>query len=183
MNPKKILLYLGIIFAGVVISFFALNSYIYNQKQGNPINTDNINSFEDCAKYFPVMESYPRQCNAGDKHFVEEIETNFTASFEIYTNGTKRVFTNAMYHNLSEEVYISENDPNIINVKFPNITWGQFFETLPFTLTENCLNTGDGDTFCTGQTGTLTFTLNDQPVSGILDQFIKPNDKLVVSFN
>lgn len=34
-----------------------------------------INSFEDCvAAGNPVMESYPRQCKAGDKTFVEEIE-------------------------------------------------------------------------------------------------------------
>jgi len=33
------------------------------------------NNFEDCvARGFPVMESYPRQCRAGDKTFVEEIE-------------------------------------------------------------------------------------------------------------
>ena len=35
-----------------------------------------VNSFEDCARLgFPIMESYPRQCRAGDKSFVEEIKT------------------------------------------------------------------------------------------------------------
>jgi len=33
-----------------------------------------VNSFADCEnRGFPVMESYPRQCRAGDKTFVEEI--------------------------------------------------------------------------------------------------------------
>ena len=31
-------------------------------------------SFEECAELgFPVMESYPRQCRAGDKHFTEDV--------------------------------------------------------------------------------------------------------------
>lgn len=33
-----------------------------------------ITSFEDCAKYYPVMESYPQQCNTPDgKHYVQEL--------------------------------------------------------------------------------------------------------------
>ena len=33
-----------------------------------------INSFEECAAYYPVMESYPRQCNTPNgQHFVEEL--------------------------------------------------------------------------------------------------------------
>lgn len=35
---------------------------------------DAVNSFEKCeALGFPVMESYPRQCRAGDKSFVENV--------------------------------------------------------------------------------------------------------------
>jgi hypothetical protein len=33
-----------------------------------------INSFEDCAKHYPVMESYPEQCQVpGGKHFTREL--------------------------------------------------------------------------------------------------------------
>jgi hypothetical protein len=33
-----------------------------------------INSFEDCAKLYPVMESYPEQCNTPDgKHFTRQL--------------------------------------------------------------------------------------------------------------
>lgn len=42
--------------------------------QNNFQNIRNINSFEDCAKYYPVMESYPAQCNTPDgRHFVQEL--------------------------------------------------------------------------------------------------------------
>ena len=34
-----------------------------------------VNSFEECAALYPVLESYPRQCNTPDgKHFVEDVE-------------------------------------------------------------------------------------------------------------
>lgn len=34
-----------------------------------------ITNFEECAAAgFPVMESYPRQCNANGEHFVEDIK-------------------------------------------------------------------------------------------------------------
>lgn len=34
-----------------------------------------VDSFEECADLYPVMESYPRQCRTPDgRHFVEEIE-------------------------------------------------------------------------------------------------------------
>jgi len=37
--------------------------------------TKEINSFEECAEAGnPIMESYPRQCRAGNKTFFEEIE-------------------------------------------------------------------------------------------------------------
>src|SRR3989344_8495557 len=33
-----------------------------------------ISSFEECAAKYPVMESYPRQCNTPEgKHFVEDV--------------------------------------------------------------------------------------------------------------
>lgn len=61
---------IGVIGAVVLIGgFFALNSYIYNEKQANPIT-----SFDECvAAGNAVMESYPRQCSDGNNTFVEYI--------------------------------------------------------------------------------------------------------------
>lgn len=43
-----------------------------------------VMSFEDCAKYYPVMESYPRQCKTPDgRTYAEEITPPIT-----YTNAT-----------------------------------------------------------------------------------------------
>lgn len=74
MNKKeKNFLILGII---ILTLLFVGGIGFYMVSQGGIIKTDNsnINSFEECITAGnPAMESYPRQCRANDKTFVEEI--------------------------------------------------------------------------------------------------------------
>lgn len=78
---KKFLL--GIVFIIFVVSgIFAYLKYTEYQRNSK------INSFEDCAKAgFPVMDSYPPQCRANDKHFTQDIgnELNYSDEFLIST--------------------------------------------------------------------------------------------------
>ena len=104
------------------------------------------------------------------------------ASFAIYTNGTFRVFTNSMYHNLSDDVFIQSINPSIIQIKKEGITWDDFFKTLPFKLDPDCLTTGTGQTFCTGQAGRLKFYINGLEDENALDKIIDNGDKLLISF-
>lgn len=109
-------------------------------------------------------------------------ESNYSARFEIYTKGTKRIFTDAMYHNLSEDVYIAKDDPSVVYVEKSGVTWGEFFNTLPLSLGEECLVTGTGQRFCDGEGGQLMFYLNNEIVSGVLSREIREGDELVVRF-
>ncbi len=109
-------------------------------------------------------------------------KTDHAASFAIFTNGTFRVFTASMYHNLSQDVFIEANNPNIVNVKKSDTTWNDFFATLPFKLDKNCLTTGTGQTFCTGSSGSLRFYLNGKEDANSLDKIINEGDKLLVTF-
>ena len=108
---------------------------------------------------------------------------DYTAKFAIYTHGTFRVFTASMYHNLSTDVFITVDNPNLIQVKKANTTWQYFFETLPFKLDKDCLVTGTGQTFCTGEEGELSFTLNGANDPDVLGKVIQPGGELVVSFD
>lgn len=107
---------------------------------------------------------------------------NYTASFEIYTNGTKRVFTQPMYHEQSSAVYIQAADPSIIFIAEEDVTWNDFFSTLPFSVSHDCLVTGTGQSFCTGEGGILSFYLNDVLVDDVLGNVIEPYQKLVIKF-
>lgn len=109
-------------------------------------------------------------------------QTDFTASFEIYTNGTRRIFTAAMYHNQSSVVFIQDPDPSIIYVKKTGITWADFFNTLPFSLSKECLITGTGQTFCSNENQILRFFLNNTDVPDALSLEIQPGDTLRVTY-
>lgn len=108
--------------------------------------------------------------------------SNFTASFLIFTHGLKRNFTAEMYHNLSDEVYIAKENPAIIHVNAPNITWRNFFSTLPMGLSDTCLTTGTGQTFCDGTNGSLRFFINGEETPAVLEHKILPYDKLLITF-
>lgn len=76
MNNKKIL-YLLIPIIIVVFWFI----FDYSKK----INLSQIKSFEDCGKYYPVMESHPRQCRTPDgRLFAEELPQKI-----LYKNATE----------------------------------------------------------------------------------------------
>ena len=107
---------------------------------------------------------------------------DFIASFKIITNGTTRVFTNSMYHNLSEDVYINSEDSNTVHVKKSGVTWDDFFKTLPMKLTKDCLTTGTGQTFCNSETRSLKFYIKEKLEPDALDLIINPGDVLLIDY-
>ena len=124
----------------------------------------------DPSKQQPL--STPSQVQSIDKQ----------ASFAIFTNGIFRVFTAAMYHNLSLDAYIEASNPNIIKIKKERLTWNDFFSTLPFKLTNDCLTTGTKETFCTSGDRTLQFYINGEKRERVLDLVIQDGDKLLITY-
>jgi hypothetical protein len=109
----------------------------------------------------------------------------YTASFSITTQGTKRIFTDTKYHQQSTEVFISSNDPSKVTVTKNNITWQNFFDTLPspMKLTPDCLTTGTGQVFCSNNTSQLYFTINGVSDPNALEKIIQPNDILDITYS
>lgn len=107
---------------------------------------------------------------------------DYQAGFAIFTNGLFRVFTAAMYYHRSEGAFIEAKNPNIVNVKKAGITWGDFFNTLPFKLTRDCLTTGTKETFCSNEKGQLSFYLNGVKRDNLLDLKIKEADRALITY-
>jgi len=152
---KKLILLFIVIFLSAVIGYFYLNT----DSNQTSSTTETIIS--------------PTPIN---------VFTDFTATFSITTNGTVRTFTNPDYHNLSEDVYIEASNPNTINVTRSGVKWNDFFTSLPFSLSKDCLTTGTGQTFCTDESGTLKFFINGTENPDALDLEIMPNDNLEVVY-
>lgn len=112
----------------------------------------------------------------------QEVVVDYQASFAIFTNGTRRIFTDQKYHNQSKGAFLQGENPNIVHVKKDTITWDDFFKTLPMQLTKECLVTGTQQTFCTGTNGTLKFYRNGKEDKDALNKVIKNGDQLLVSY-
>lgn len=103
------------------------------------------------------------------------------ASFAIFTNNTFRIFTASMYHFQSQDVYISPDNPNIVQFT-QSTTWQEFFDTLPFSVSKTCLITGTGQKFCNTDSEQLFFYLNEVETADALEQTIKPEDSLLITY-
>lgn len=113
---------------------------------------------------------------------VKSQSTNITAFFAIITDSITRSFVNPKYHNQSEDVFITAEEPSLVHVAKTGIKWSDFFATLPMKVTRDCLITGDGETLCNGQQGTLKFYLNGTEDKYLLDREIKQNDRALIQF-
>lgn len=113
---------------------------------------------------------------------VTEEPVNYYAGFAIFTNGIKRNFSAAMYHNLSKDVFINASNPDIVSVKKRGVTWDDFFKTLPFGLTHYCLTTGSGELFCTSERGTLKFYLDGIKAEDLLSREIQDGNRVLISY-
>jgi hypothetical protein len=112
----------------------------------------------------------------------ESSNVDWKATFLIYTNNTRRVFSDAKYHNQSAWVYLESVNPAVVNIRSAGVTWGNFFASLPMELTTNCLITGTGQTFCSNENSSLKFYLNGESINNVLDTKIRNGDKLLVSY-
>lgn len=139
--------------------------FIYNQSQSAKLPQSTPNPLTTTTKPTPLPK-----------------EVNLKAGFAIFTNGTFRVFTASMYHNLSKDVYIQADNPNVIHVKKASVKWDDFFKTLPLKLTKDCLVTGTKQTFCTGTAGTLKFYLNGVKTDNLLNLEIKDGDRALITY-
>jgi len=111
-----------------------------------------------------------------------DVNVNLVAGFAIFTNTTPRIFSQPMYLNQSRDVYIQSENPNIVHVKKKDVSWDDFFKTLPFELTKTCLTTGTKQTFCGGQGGSLKFYLNGVLTPDFLSREIQNGDRLLITF-
>lgn len=68
---KKIIISVLII---ILIGFLSFIYYIWTHRFEEEPFVGRVTNFEECGKYYPVLESYPRQCKTPEgKTFVEDI--------------------------------------------------------------------------------------------------------------
>lgn len=137
------------------------------------------------AIIFSLFFSFKNEGNSNNRQSLivddKQISLPYNARFEIYTLGTKRIFTDSKYHQLNPDVYITSKDPSLIFVNKDDVTWNDFFKTLPMTITNDCLTTGTGQKFCNNNDQVLNFYLNDIKQE-VLNKVIQKDDFLIIKY-
>ncbi len=82
---------------------------------------------------------------------------------------------------LSENVHLHEPFL-VVHVHREGTTWREFFHSLGFELTDQCLTTPEGDTYCTTETKRLSFIVNGVRGDGLAFQDITDIDRALISF-
>ncbi len=104
----------------------------------------------------------------------------YKAKFEVITEGLVRDFGLPMYLLQDPNLYLEASDPSVVNVNVAGASWGDFFGSLPFSVTDECLITGDGEKLCSGEGKVLRFVLNGEEVENVLEMPINEGDELKV---
>lgn len=104
-----------------IVTFAILMAYLVFSKV--PVS---VNSFDECAQHYPVMESYPAQCNTPDgKHFVQEVSVpqEVTITGEVvclpHKNTKGPITLECAFGLKSEGKYYSLSDPAMKYLDLP----------------------------------------------------------------
>ncbi len=108
------------------------------------------------------------------------------ADFALYIRGERYDFNQERFissteDELSENVHIHESYL-VVHVHREGTTWREFFDSLGFELTDQCLTTPEGEQFCTSGTERLSFILNGVRLDGLAFQDITNIDRALISF-
>jgi len=108
------------------------------------------------------------------------------ADFALYIRGERydfnqeRFFSNAE-DELSENVHIHEPFL-VVHVHREGTTWREFFSSLGFELTDECLTLPEGEQLCSSEGERLSFILNGVRVDALAFQDITDIDRALISF-
>jgi hypothetical protein len=106
----------------------------------------------------------------------------YTARFLIFTNGTKRILSSNGYLLQWPYAYLRSDGPTVIHVAKQGVHWQDFFQSLPLTLTAQCLGISQIQQFCTEGENTLKFYLNGVKQDNLLSLEIHDGDRLLISY-
>ena len=109
------------------------------------------------------------------------------ADFALYIRGERYDFNQPRFvsdeeDELSENVHIHNPRHHVVHVHREGTTWREFFGSIGFELTDQCLTTPEGERLCTSDTERLSFMLNGVRLDGLAFVDITDIDRALISF-
>lgn len=129
--------------------------------------------------------------NASDPYQITATETDSVhvhADFLMYLDHEQYRFTDDQYQSTSEEVqhshlHLHNNNDHVIHRHAPDLTFVSFLDSLGYTLTEECLVTDAGESFCTTENGnTLQIYVNGTAIDTHTEYVFADGDQILVYY-
>jgi len=98
----------------------------------------------------------------------------FDLSDDKYQSGNMQV--------LHEHIHLHDNNDDVIHRHDHGVTLGAFFNSLGFTLTNECVTTDTGEEFCSDDTSELMVFVNDERLDDFKDYVNQEEDKILVYY-
>lgn len=114
-------------------------------------------------------------------------EVHWHADFALYIDGKRYNFDQDRFYStaevkLSENVHLHRPWHVVVHVHRESTTWREFFDSLGFELTDQCITLPEGERFCTSGAKQLSFILNGVRVDTLAFEDITNLDRVLISF-
>ena len=96
--------------------------------------------------------------------------------------GDKFDFAVPSYQIKSSWIHFEDSDGTTIHRHSSGVTLGYLFDSLGFTVNDECFAFPDGRQFCTNEDYSLKYYINHQSVGNIYDYVLEDDDRILISF-
>lgn len=109
------------------------------------------------------------------------------SDFILFVNGEQYDLSTDEYQSsaastLHAHIHLHDNQGNVIHRHAPDVTLGDFFTSLGFSLSDECLTLKDAATFCTNATNTLVVYVNNEPITDFAQYVNQEEDKILIYY-
>jgi hypothetical protein len=114
-----------------------------------------------------------------------EDEVHVHSDFLLYFDNQEYDFTKDEYQTtntqeLHDSIHLHDNVGNVIHRHADDVTLSEFFGSLGFTLTNDCITTSAGEKFCTDDTNELMVFVNDERIENPADYVNQEEDQILI---
>ena len=104
------------------------------------------------------------------------------ASLLVRVFGDKLDFASPAYQIKSSWIHFEDSDGSTIHRHSSGVTLGYLFDSMGFTVNDECFAFPDGREFCTNEDYSLKYFINGDSVTRINDYVIQDDDRILISY-
>ena len=104
------------------------------------------------------------------------------ASLLVRIFGDKFDFDSPAYQIKNSWIHFEDSDGTTIHRHSSGVTLGYLFNSMGFTVNDECFAFPDGREFCTNEDYSLKYYINHKSVGNIFDHVLEDDDRILISF-